>query len=133
MMTSRAIVSWLTLALTFSFSRAGEQQSAVHISLRERRAEIRAALLACTPPGSSRKEVLAFIQNRLKIGDVKMEPSVAGQTSAGRGVVRAELGDYVTNPALFTLEIPLPLRTRVSARWIFDSTGKLTEIVVDKD
>jgi hypothetical protein len=113
----------------------------VQIDPHELRARIRAELLRHTPPGSSTRDVLAFVRTRLQHeGDLApvVENHPATGVSAGKSgkkgvkVVTVILSDYLESPILLTLQIPLPLRSTLVAQWAFDKDGRLVEIFLDR-
>jgi len=120
----------------------GSQDSQVEIEPRDPRTQIRAQLLKYTPLGSSSKDVLAFIKNRLKPDNAdkvaienKPADGQSAESSDKRGTKRIKLvlGPYLTSPGLILLDIPLPLRNTLTVQWAFDKNDKLVEIFLDRE
>jgi hypothetical protein len=109
----------------------------VIINLDAPRAAIRAALLQQTPRGSSIEYVTGFISNRLQrtgsgLARIKVEPaSILPQPRAAQ-VIHVYLGQYYKHLGAVFLTAPMIVHEDVTAHWLFDSDGRLTDIAVDK-
>jgi hypothetical protein len=130
----------LTLAAITRVAR-GDDQNEVTIEPSARRVEIRAALLKYTPLGSSPKQVLDFIEHRLHhektpAARIQAKPaeSETATDSGKRGVkrIKIDLADYLANPGLLLLPIPMPLQSSLWVQWAFDKQDRLIEIFVDR-
>jgi hypothetical protein len=109
----------------------------VIINLDAPRSAIRAALMEQTPLGSSFEYVTGFISNRLQrtgsgAARITVEPtSIFSQPRAAKAM-HVYLGQYYKHLGAVFLTAPMVVHENVSARWLFDRHGRLTDIVVDK-
>jgi hypothetical protein len=132
------VAAWLAISPVFA-----ADSEPVKIEAREPRVQIRAEILKETTIGSSPDDVLKFINERFKpakdtpVPKLRNHPAVGptAKDSDKKGVqsIRLILGQYLTSPALFLMEVPMIAKTTTSVQWAFNKEGKLIELFVDKD
>jgi len=108
----------------------------VIIDLHAPRAEIRAALLKQTPPGSRIESVMEFIAKRLEPREsgsaITVQPTQDASRPRVAKTMRVFLGQYYQHIGAVFLTAPMVVREQVSAEWLFDRQGRLIDVVVER-
>lgn len=135
-MRAPAILS-LALFLVLHPVLADNTQQRVVLDLHAPHAEIRAALLKYTPTGSSIEYVVGFISKRLEgsgggPATIRVEPARIPSLPVVAKTIRVYLGHYYKRLGTIFLTAPMVVQEDVSASWLFDRSGRLIDIVVDK-
>jgi len=127
----------VVVVLAISLPALAQQSSPVNPQ--DSRAQIRAALLAQTPIGSSITRVEDFIRANLLPKDAPMPPvegylsgDLAARVQNGAKYIRVELGHYFANSGAIFLTAPMMQQKQVTALWTFDDHDRLLDVHVGK-